>query len=107
MSKVKKKTGNRKSKKTRKVKVVRPTARLDWSMRNAGTVAISEFLKSQGVKSVRDTATGKSYRFDEAGIENLCTLRPHGKEANGGLPIAKIVLAALKVWCRAKKESGE
>lgn len=104
-SKVKKRSGKNKGRKS-KAKVVRPTARLDWSMRNTGTVAIAEFLKSQGIKSVRDKATGKTYRFDEVGIENLCTLRPHGKEANGGLPIAKIVLAALKVWCKAKREDG-
>lgn len=101
-----KKGKNRKSTKgkNRKVKVVRPTARLDWSMRNTGTVAISEFLAGQGVKTLRDKATGKTYRLDENGIDALCVLRPHGKEANGGLPIAKIVLAALKAWCKMKRE---
>lgn len=102
MATVKSKRNNGKSKS--KAKVVRPTARIDWSMRNTGTVAISEFLAGQGIKTVKDKASGKTYRLDENGIDSLCSLRPHGKEANGGLPIAKIVLAALKAWCKAKRE---
>lgn len=98
-SKVKKRSGKGKG-----VKKIRPTARLDWSMRNTGTVAICEFLAGQGVKSIRDVTNGQTYRMDESGIDALCLLRPHGKESNGGLPIAKPALAAFKVWCRTKRE---
>lgn len=88
--------------------IFKSNARNDWSMRNMATLYCAAGLLADGVKTVKDTKTGKTYNLrKDSDLEALCLLRPDNSGGNKPLPVAPPIHAAVKVLSKINRQNQE